>query len=145
MKLTLAQIARWSAAELHPAAASEAAATGYSIDSRTLQPGDLFIAIQGERFDGHDFVATAFERGASAAIIARDRLASLSEAARQHPLLLVENPLSALQRLATLLRLAAVAQPPRKATRTPRAAKARRVDDKTRRGKLKSLRRNAVD
>ena len=51
----------------------------------------------------------------------------------------------ALQRLATLLQLAAVAQPPRKATRTPRAAKARRVDDKTRRGKLKSLRRNADD
>lgn len=48
----------------------------------------------------------------------------------------------ALQRLATLIRQAVTVQPPRKATRTPRAAKARRVDDKTRRGRLKSLRQN---
>ncbi|MGH8460040.1 MAG: alternative ribosome rescue aminoacyl-tRNA hydrolase ArfB [Stenotrophobium sp.] len=46
----------------------------------------------------------------------------------------------ALQRLATLIRQVAVAAPPRKATRMPRAAKARRVDDKTRRGRLKSQR-----
>jgi UDP-N-acetylmuramoyl-tripeptide--D-alanyl-D-alanine ligase len=102
MKLSLAQIARWSAAELP--SPSEAAATGYSIDSRTLQPGDLFVAIQGERFDGHDFVAAAFERGASAAVIARERLASLPEIVSQQPLLLVEDPLAALQRLAAAVR-----------------------------------------
>ena len=45
------------------------AATGVSIDSRTLQPGDLFVAIKGERMDGHKFVAAAFERGAAAAIV----------------------------------------------------------------------------
>jgi UDP-N-acetylmuramoyl-tripeptide--D-alanyl-D-alanine ligase len=107
MKLALAQIARWSAADLHPALSSpgaEPVATGYSIDSRTLQPGDLFFAIHGERFDGHHFVAAAFERGASAAVIARDRLASLPEPVRQQPLLLVENPLLALQRLAASVR-----------------------------------------
>lgn len=117
MKLTLEQIARWSAAEVQPAShppgvmgahaatsASEAAATGYSIDSRTVQPGDLFFAIQGERFDGHDFVLAAFERGASAAVIARERLAGLPDAARQKSLLLVENPLAALQRLAAAVR-----------------------------------------
>jgi ribosome-associated protein len=49
----------------------------------------------------------------------------------------------ALQRLAALIRRAVIVQAPRKATRTPRAARARRVDDKTRRGRLKSLRRNA--
>ena len=37
---------------------------GYSIDSRTLNAGDLFIASQGDRFDGHDYVQAALEKGA---------------------------------------------------------------------------------
>jgi UDP-N-acetylmuramoyl-tripeptide--D-alanyl-D-alanine ligase len=73
MKLTLEQATRWLAAEAWPAPSGETA-TGYSIDSRTLQPRDLFFAIRGERFDGHDFVAAAFERGACAAVVARDKL-----------------------------------------------------------------------
>ncbi len=44
-------------------------------DTRTLAPGDLFVAIKGERFDGHDFVGAAFERGAVAALVADDRAA----------------------------------------------------------------------
>ncbi|MGB0696497.1 MAG: UDP-N-acetylmuramoyl-tripeptide--D-alanyl-D-alanine ligase [Rhodospirillaceae bacterium] len=49
------------------------AATGVCIDSRTLAPGDLFVAIVGERFDGHDFVATALtEGGAAAALVSQD-------------------------------------------------------------------------
>jgi UDP-N-acetylmuramoyl-tripeptide--D-alanyl-D-alanine ligase len=47
----------------------ESVAMGYSIDSRTLNPGDLFIAISGERFDGHDYVQAALEKGAVGAII----------------------------------------------------------------------------
>ncbi|MDC4224886.1 MAG: Mur ligase domain-containing protein [Candidatus Manganitrophus sp.] len=43
--------------------------SGVSIDTRTLRPGDLFVAIKGPRFDGHDFVAQALERGASGAIV----------------------------------------------------------------------------
>ena len=46
------------------------AATGVSIDSRTLQPGDLFVALTAAR-DGHDFVAAAFEKGAAAAMVSR--------------------------------------------------------------------------
>lgn len=42
-----------------------------SIDTRTLNPGDLFIAFKGEKCDGHDFLATAFEKGASGALIDR--------------------------------------------------------------------------
>ena len=42
---------------------------GVSIDSRTVAPGDLFFAIRGERFDGHAFVAGAFERGATGAVV----------------------------------------------------------------------------
>lgn len=39
------------------------------LDTRTLQPGDLFLALRGERFDGHDFVTTALSRGAVGAIV----------------------------------------------------------------------------
>jgi UDP-N-acetylmuramoyl-tripeptide--D-alanyl-D-alanine ligase len=42
------------------------------IDSRLVIPGALFVALKGERTDGHDYVAAAFERGASAAIVERD-------------------------------------------------------------------------
>jgi UDP-N-acetylmuramoyl-tripeptide--D-alanyl-D-alanine ligase len=41
-----------------------------STDTRTIKPGDLYIALQGENFDGHDFVAQAKERGAVAALLA---------------------------------------------------------------------------
>jgi UDP-N-acetylmuramoyl-tripeptide--D-alanyl-D-alanine ligase len=44
-------------------------ATGVSIDTRTLEPGDLFVAIRGEARDGHEFVRAAFEKGAAAAVI----------------------------------------------------------------------------
>ncbi|MHC2000540.1 UDP-N-acetylmuramoylalanyl-D-glutamyl-2,6-diaminopimelate--D-alanyl-D-alanine ligase [Methylobacterium sp. CM6241] len=47
--------------------------TGASIDTRTLQPGDLFFAIRGEARDGHDFVRDALARGAGAAVVAADR------------------------------------------------------------------------
>ena len=46
-------------------------ASGVSIDSRTCQPGDLFISISGDQFDGNEFVTHAFEAGASAAIVTR--------------------------------------------------------------------------
>jgi len=45
---------------------------GVSIDSRTLRPGELFVAIAGPRFDGHDFLAQARERGAAAALVHRE-------------------------------------------------------------------------
>ena len=45
--------------------------TGFSIDTRTLQPGDLYIAIQGDRFDGHDYCRAAQEAGASGLLVHR--------------------------------------------------------------------------
>jgi UDP-N-acetylmuramoyl-tripeptide--D-alanyl-D-alanine ligase len=51
---------------------------GASIDTRTLQPGDLFFAVRGEARDGHDFVADALERGAGAAVVSQVRAADLS-------------------------------------------------------------------
>ena len=46
--------------------------TGVSINSRTTQPGDCFFAIGGENFDGHDYVAEAFVKGAVCAVVSRD-------------------------------------------------------------------------
>jgi UDP-N-acetylmuramoyl-tripeptide--D-alanyl-D-alanine ligase len=46
-------------------------------DTRKLAPGDLFVALPGERFDGHDFVPAAFERGAVAALVAEKRATAI--------------------------------------------------------------------
>ena len=73
MKLTLGQIADWIHAEGD--FTTDAEATGYSIDSRTLNAGDLFFAVTGERVDGHSFVATALANGAVAAVVSHHWLA----------------------------------------------------------------------
>jgi UDP-N-acetylmuramoyl-tripeptide--D-alanyl-D-alanine ligase len=57
--------------------AAPAEVTGISIDTRTLGDGDAFFAIKGERFDGHDFVASALSAGASVAVVAEERLAAI--------------------------------------------------------------------
>jgi len=79
-------------------------ARGYSIDSRTVCEGELFFAVKGERLDGHDFVAGAVGRGAVGAVVARARVVSLPDAVLAAPLLIVEDPLLALQSLATHVR-----------------------------------------
>ena len=47
-------------------------AQGVSIDTRTLSHGDIFVAIRGDRLDGHDYISNAFENGAAVAIVAAD-------------------------------------------------------------------------
>jgi len=72
-----------------------------STDTRTLQPDDFFLALKGDRFDGHAFVPAAFERGAAGAIVERAagrRL--LTERPVRQALLGVDDPLRALQQLA---------------------------------------------
>ena len=73
MNLTLARAAEFMQAsgEFSP----DAVASGYSIDSRSIQPGELFFAVQGERLDGHDYVEAALEQGAVAAVVHRSRMA----------------------------------------------------------------------
>jgi UDP-N-acetylmuramoyl-tripeptide--D-alanyl-D-alanine ligase len=104
MNLTLAEAAMGAGAVLEaPASVPNAGAllaTGYSIDSRTVAPDELFFAVRGERHDGHDFVSASFERGAVAAVVSRARAASLPDAALAHPLLIAEEPLAAMQALA---------------------------------------------
>jgi UDP-N-acetylmuramoyl-tripeptide--D-alanyl-D-alanine ligase len=99
MKLTLARIAEFVSAGGEFAA--EEVALGYSIDSRTVGPGQLFFAVKGERLDGHDFAESALERGAVAAVVRRDQLGRYP---RQNDLLAVEDTLVALQTLAMAVR-----------------------------------------
>ena len=63
-------------------------------DSRDIQPGDVFFALAGERFDAHDFVADVLARGAAAVVVSREDCAALQGALK------VEDTLTALQTLA---------------------------------------------
>jgi UDP-N-acetylmuramoyl-tripeptide--D-alanyl-D-alanine ligase len=79
--------------------------TSIERDSRSVSPGDVFIAIRGERFDGHDFVEDARSHGAVAAIVARD-WADAAGRPNEFPLLVVDDTVVALQRLARSVRRA---------------------------------------
>src|SRR4051812_40344069 len=96
MKLALRQIAE----EISGSGVFDGSqiAQGYSIDSRSVGPQELFFAVKGERLDGHDYVQSALERGALAAVIRRDQQSRYSSKA---PLLVVDDTLLALQSLAT--------------------------------------------
>lgn len=75
-------------------------ATGVSIDSRTVQAGDLFVAIAGPQHDGHRFVAEALQRGAVAAMVARGYAAPSADAS----LVRVDDPLAGLRQLGVAAR-----------------------------------------
>ena len=66
--LSIEQIAQFAGAVGHTGN-RERFITNLSTDSRTVQPGDLFVALRGENFDGHKFVPQALERGATGAIV----------------------------------------------------------------------------
>ncbi|MFZ0795369.1 MAG: Mur ligase family protein, partial [Candidatus Korobacteraceae bacterium] len=99
MKLTLSRAAEFMSAA--GAFAHDAVATGYSIDSRTLQPGDLFFAVHGERLDGHDYVEAALAKGAVAAVVERTQVQRFPSKSQ---LLVVDHSLLALQRLGAAVR-----------------------------------------
>ena len=88
----------WTSAEAAEATGGRVTATwtatGVSIDTRTLQPGDLFVALTAAR-DGHDFVAQALDKGAAAALVSRvpDGLAE------DAPLLVVDDVQTGLEAL----------------------------------------------
>jgi UDP-N-acetylmuramoyl-tripeptide--D-alanyl-D-alanine ligase len=105
--------ALWSQGELTAALGAaptmrlSAAVEGVSIDSRTLKAGDLFIAIKGDAQDGHDHVARAFEAGAVAAVVSRERAGLL---AALGPLFAVDDTLGAMERLGVAARARANAR-----------------------------------
>ncbi len=68
-------------------------------DSRGAAPGSLFVALKGEHTDGHRFLADAFRNGASAALVAQGSLINLTTDP-QWPLIVIADPLAALQKLA---------------------------------------------
>jgi len=70
MRWTIAQVAEAMGARPGRGIDPLARVAGVSIDSRSLRPGELFIAIHGPRHDGHDYVAAAVEQGAVAAVVA---------------------------------------------------------------------------
>ena len=101
-----------------PPAMQQRTFTEVVVDSRDVMPGALFTALRGERVDGHMFLAGAVARGATGALVRRDALGDvtldcpwvlvepdgrgLGEATPEHVLLVaVDEPLAALQRLAT--------------------------------------------
>jgi UDP-N-acetylmuramoyl-tripeptide--D-alanyl-D-alanine ligase len=100
MKLPLTRIAEFLAVSGNYD--GSAVAQGYSIDSRTIQPGELFFAVKGDRFDGHDFVESALSRGAIGVVIRKDQASRFAD----HPsnFLAVDDTLIALQTLATAVR-----------------------------------------
>lgn len=108
MKLSLAEIAVGCNARLETPTNIDGAgafvAQGYSIDSRSIGAGEVFFAVRGERLDGHNYVAAALERGAIGAVVAAAKAASLPDAVLAAPLLIVEDPLIALQSLAAHVR-----------------------------------------
>ena len=67
--------------------------TGINTDTRSLKPGEVFVALRGEKFDGHGFVATAIEKGAIAAIVDGQYRGNL-------PVLQVRDTLQAYQQIA---------------------------------------------
>ena len=80
--------------------AEEWAAGGISIDTRTLKPGDIFVALRDAR-DGHEFLQNAFEAGAAAALVAR----APEDAPEGAPLLVVGDTLQGLRDLAVAARM----------------------------------------
>lgn len=86
------QLAAWSGGRWTCEPSS--ALAGFSVDSRTLRPGEVFVALRTEQRDGHDFVAAAAKAGAAAAIVGR----AVAEVAL--PQLVVADPLAAFQAIA---------------------------------------------
>lgn len=88
----------WTSAEAAAATGGQAVGDwvceGVSIDTRTLQPGDLFVALK-DISDGHDFVAQALEQGAGAALVSHIPQGVAADA----PLLIVEDVLAGLEAL----------------------------------------------
>jgi UDP-N-acetylmuramoyl-tripeptide--D-alanyl-D-alanine ligase len=94
--LPLSQLARF-AGEKISLGKQDPVVSRISTDSRTLQPGDLFVALRGDNFDGHRFVGMAQERGAAGAIVESEWTGKTSPA---FPIIRAEDTLVAYQKIA---------------------------------------------
>ena len=100
MRWTVGQVAEALGVAAPASLDALAGLAGVSIDSRTIQSGELFLAIHGPRHDGHDHVAAALARGAVAGVVARERFAQYAEEIRGK-LFAVDDTLAALHQLAS--------------------------------------------
>lgn len=98
LKKKLSVIASWL--QLEQLLEHNPLVTGVSINTRTLQPGDLFIPFRGESVNGHQFVQDAFEKGAAASLWLKDE----PNPPKDVPLLFVESGEKALQQMAAVYR-----------------------------------------
>jgi UDP-N-acetylmuramoyl-tripeptide--D-alanyl-D-alanine ligase len=80
---------------------------GVSLDTRTLRPGELFVGVRGERFNGADFAVAALAAGAAAVVVPQSAVAALPAAA---PRIVVDEGLRALHGLAAAVRRRAAAR-----------------------------------
>jgi UDP-N-acetylmuramoyl-tripeptide--D-alanyl-D-alanine ligase len=113
LPLTLGNLARAVGGTLR-AGDPAALVPGLSIDSRALNPGDLFVAIAGARFDGHAFVADALARGAMGALVSDEAVmgasSGTSSGTSSGASLVVEDTLDALQMASRYVRRASGAR-----------------------------------
>jgi UDP-N-acetylmuramoyl-tripeptide--D-alanyl-D-alanine ligase len=93
MKFSLCRVAEF----LEAPGVADVAVTGWSVDSRTLEPGDLFFALRGPNHNGHDYIGEVFRKGAVAVVVDQEISAGEAPPGR---VLRVENALQGLQRLA---------------------------------------------
>src|SRR4051812_36355942 len=103
MQWTMEEVAPLFRARFPAGAESLARVAGISIDSRTIVPRQLFVAIRGPAHDGHRFVEAALRSGALAAVVAETSLPQYPDAVRGK-LIAVPDTLVALQELARAVR-----------------------------------------
>src|SRR5438874_3724646 len=95
-RLSVSKIAEFAGAEITPGSA-ETTIDRVSTDSRTIKPGELFVALRGENFDGHNFLEQVAKSGAAGAIVAEEVSAKLPP---QFAILRSDDTLAAYQNLA---------------------------------------------
>ncbi len=77
---------------------------GFSIDSRSIQNQEVFVAIKGDRFDGHDFIPDAIKNGARAVIVENIKKLGSFDQYKDTPVILVKNTINSLRSLAIWIR-----------------------------------------
>ncbi|NQT47216.1 MAG: UDP-N-acetylmuramoyl-tripeptide--D-alanyl-D-alanine ligase [Candidatus Omnitrophica bacterium] len=97
---TIEDILKGTGGEIISGRGRSIVATGVSIDSRTMSKGELFIAIKGENFDGHNFLSEAFKKGACAVIVMDRSLWNVPEGLKDVPIVMVSDTVKALGDLA---------------------------------------------
>ncbi|MBB3999336.1 UDP-N-acetylmuramoylalanyl-D-glutamyl-2,6-diaminopimelate--D-alanyl-D-alanine ligase [Aureimonas pseudogalii] len=91
-----------------PIGAMPSSVGGVSIDTRSLEPGDVFFAIRGDQFDGHAFLRQAIAAGAALLVVAKEKLPALGSLAT--PMLVADDVLVALEKLGAAARARSTAR-----------------------------------